>query len=70
MSIICTKTFGLDEVIDDRIAEEQDLVETNQIEPVQEPESNVDLLTEELKAANLENVKSNTSQKDTIFFGV
>ena len=67
MSIIWTKTFGLDEVIDDRIAEEQDLVETNQIEPVQEPESNVDLLTEELKAANLENVKSNTSQKDTIF---
>ena len=70
MSIIWTKTLGLDEVIDDRIAEEQDLVETNQIEPVQEPESNVDLLTEELKAANLENVKSNTSQKDTIFFGV
>ena len=67
MSIIWTKTFGLDEVIDDRIAEEQDLVEANQIEPVQEPESNVDLLTEELKAANLENVKSNTSQRDTIF---
>ena len=67
MSIIWTKTFGLDEVIDDRIVEEQDLVEANQIEPVQEPESNVDLLTEELKAANLENVKSNTSQRDTIF---
>ena len=56
--------FRLDEVIDDRIAEEQDLVETNQIEPVQEPESNVDLLSEELKETNLENVKSNTSQKD------
>ena len=42
-------------------------METNQIEPVQEPESNVDLLSEELKAANLENVKSNASQKDTIF---
>ena len=54
----------LDEVIDDRIAEEQDLVETNQIEPVQEPESNVDLLSEELKETNLENVKSNTSLKD------
>lgn len=54
----------LDEVIDDRIAEEQDLVETNQIEPVQEPESNVDLLSEELKETNLENVKSNTSQKE------
>lgn len=44
-----------DEVIDDRIAEEQDLVETNQTEPVQEPESNVDLLSEELKETNLEN---------------
>ena len=54
----------LDEVIDDRIAEEQDLVETNQIEPVQEPESNVDLLSEELKETNLENVKSYTSQKE------
>ena len=57
----------LDEVIDDRIAEEQDLVETNQTEPVQEPESNVDLLSEELKETNLENVKFNASQKDIIF---
>ena len=56
MTVIWTKTFCLDEVIDDRIAEEQDLVETNQIEPVQELESNVDLLSEELKATNLENV--------------
>ena len=52
----------LDEVIDDRIAEEQDLVETNQTEPVQEPESNVDLLSEELKETNLENVKFNASK--------
>ena len=56
---------GLDEVIDDRIAEEQDqnLIESesnqsqNRIEPVPEPESNVDLLSEELnKATSLENV--------------
>ena len=45
-----------DEVIDDRISEQQDLVETEQIEPVQEPESNVDLLSEEFKATSLENV--------------
>ena len=64
----------LDEVIDDRIAEEdQNLIESeangaaaNQTEP--EPESNVDLLTEEFnKGTNLENVRGYNIQ-DVLFF--
>ena len=66
--------ISLDEVIDDRIAEEdQNLIESeangaaaNQTEP--EPESNVDLLTEEFnKGTNLENVRGYNIQ-DVLFF--